>query len=615
MAFTGTVSAKVETPDTPGTGDYNDDPAIIVHPTDPSRSVVATSNKDYNGSDRGGVFVYDLSGNPVHTESLGTAFNNIDVEYNFGQASPFTDEFTGEFGGEPAIGILVGATGRVSGNLHFWEYDFASTGDEMRPVGTIDPGYGDQPYGFAMGRLGQTHYAFSSQDNGTSVEQWELSESGGSIAAKLVRTIQTNGQVEGIVVDDQNGVVYLSEELGAIKKYGTDPGSGTAHTVIDRVGTGGNLVADIEGLSIYYGPDADTGYLIASSQGESRYAVYDRAGSNAYLGEFAVGSSASGIDGASSTDGLDVSNVNFGGQFSQGMLVIHDNSNTGADSSNFKFVGWDSIAALGGLITGSSHDPRAPVTGQPTEPTDPGTIPPPPFFTINTTDAPVRTYTGTSRNDTLKGSSLAEKFDGKAGSDSYSGSTGDDTYIVVETGDRISSDSGGQDTVEYWNGAGYILPPNIEHILVQGAAARTVTANSDDNILTAAAGTGTVTFNGMTGNDNIRVGDRNVIATGGDGNDIFRYAPSAVGDGNEIRDFRLGYDLLDLSAAVASSSESTTDPFSNGVLSLVNSGPNARLMYDQDGSAGNVHQSTEIVELIGVQVGAGIDQAHVYTGI
>ena len=41
----------------------------------------------------------------------------------------------------------------------------------------------------------------------------------------------------------------------------------------------------------------------------------------------------------------------------------------------------------------------------------------------------------------------------------------------------------------------------------------------------------------------------------------------------------------------------------------------AIFMYDQDGSAGSTYAATEIVELVGVQVDAGINEAHVYTGL
>ena len=45
------------------------------------------------------------------------------------------------------------------------------------------------------------------------------------------------------------------------------------------------------------------------------------------------------------TDGLDVTNVNLGPAFPQGVLVVHDGANVGCDATNYKLVPWDSIVA------------------------------------------------------------------------------------------------------------------------------------------------------------------------------------------------------------------------------------------------------------------------------
>jgi 3-phytase len=603
MAFPGSVTADVETATASGSGDVVDDPAILIHPTTPSSSVIVTTNKDYSN---GGIYVYDLGGTLVESESVGNAYNNVDTEYNFGGTAQ-----------SPTYSNIIGATGRESGDLHFWTYDWSDSADEMTAIGTIDTGWDpnvNEPYGFTMGRLGDTTYAFASADDGTQVKQWELSESGGVVSGTLVRTLNFSGQVEGMVVDDENGFTYIAEEDGSIKKFETDPGTGGAHDVVDSVS--GNLTADIEGLAIYYGGDPTEGYLIASSQGSDQYAVYERDGSNNYLGKFTMGSDSS-VDGATDTDGLDVSSYNFGGSFDEGLFVVHDNDNTGETSSNFKLVEWDEIATLGGLITDTTHDPRAPVTGGPTNPSTP---PPPAFFTINTTDASTVTYTGTSGADTLSSTntatSIAEKYDGLQGADTYNGGLGDDFYVIENTGDTIGTEGGGQDLTEVWGTFNYTMPSNIEHLVAQGSTSRTFTGNSDDNIMSASGtGTGTMTMLGLTGADNIRVGARDVTATGGADGDIFRYNASAVGDGNTITDFTWGEDLLDLSAAVSSSTAPTVNPFTNGVLSLTNSGSNVKVLYDQDGSAGGTYSATEIVELVGVQVDAGINTAHVYTGL
>ena len=80
-----------------------------------------------------------------------------------------------------------------------------------------------------------------------------------------------------------------------------------------------SLVPDVEGLTIYYGEDGN-GYLVASSQGNNTFAIYDRAGSNSYLASFAV-------EDVEETDGIDVTNVPLGEDYPAGLLVVQDGSN------------------------------------------------------------------------------------------------------------------------------------------------------------------------------------------------------------------------------------------------------------------------------------------------
>lgn len=52
-----------------------------------------------------------------------------------------------------------------------------------------------------------------------------------------------------------------------------------------------------------------------------------------------------GIDGASETDGLEVSPANSGGPFSRGMLVVHDGFKRMPEGAqNYQAVAWDDIA-------------------------------------------------------------------------------------------------------------------------------------------------------------------------------------------------------------------------------------------------------------------------------
>jgi len=56
--------------------DAADDPAIWIHPSDPSKSLILATNK------KGGITVYNLFGEEIHYYKVGNA-NNIDVRYGF----------------------------------------------------------------------------------------------------------------------------------------------------------------------------------------------------------------------------------------------------------------------------------------------------------------------------------------------------------------------------------------------------------------------------------------------------------------------------------------------------------------------------------------------------
>jgi 3-phytase len=69
--------------------------------------------------------------------------------------------------------------------------------------------------------------------------------------------------------------------------------------------------------------------------------IYQRAGANAYISTFEI-TAANGIDGVTNTDGIDVSNLNLGPLFPQGVFVVQDGTNDGSNQ-NFKLVPWQSI--------------------------------------------------------------------------------------------------------------------------------------------------------------------------------------------------------------------------------------------------------------------------------
>jgi 3-phytase len=194
-------------------------------------------------------------------------------------------------------------------------------------------------YGSCMYRSAKTgkFYYFVNQKDG-GFTQWELIRAGARVDAKRVRAFTVGSQPEGCVADDGTGALYVGEEEVAVWRFGAEPDAGDARTQVDRVG--GNLAADIEGMRIAYGK-GDAGYLFVSSQGNNSYAVYERRGSTAFVRSFTI-VEGNGIDGTSSTDGVDVTTASLGSAFPHGVLVAQDDANNGR-TQNFKLVPLHSI--------------------------------------------------------------------------------------------------------------------------------------------------------------------------------------------------------------------------------------------------------------------------------
>jgi hypothetical protein len=151
-----------------------------------------------------------------------------------------------------------------------------------------------------------------------------------------------------MVGDDETGYIYLGEEHEGIwRVHATDS---TDKTLIAQIGDASGLAGDVEGLTIYHGPDGQ-GYLIASSQSESKFTVLDRVPPHTPVGEFS-------IVGVGETDGIDVLNLDLGSTFSQGIFAAH----SAAPCCTVEAARWEDIAAeLGGLLIDTeSWHPRQP---------------------------------------------------------------------------------------------------------------------------------------------------------------------------------------------------------------------------------------------------------------
>lgn len=334
------VAADVETPAVKAsTGDdAADDPAIWVNPVDPSKSVIIGTVKGY------GLEVYDLQGRLLHSYKIGNP-NNVDVRYGFPLAN-----------GEKAD--IVASSDRSTNEILIFRIDPAGFGLTLISGGRIKSAIRrEEVYGICLYKSPKSgdYYVFLNGKGG-SVEQYRLMPFGeNEVTGELKRTLALSTQPEGLVADDRLGFVYMGEEDKGIWKVAAEPDQPSTPVLLADSGNSNPAIAyDIEGLTIFYATDS-TGYLIASSQGNNTYAVFEREGGNRYLGSFGILGGA--IDGTYDTDGIDVTGSNLGGPFASGLFVAQDGANTDEQGKmmpqNFKLVGWEKVSdALGGLGMG-----------------------------------------------------------------------------------------------------------------------------------------------------------------------------------------------------------------------------------------------------------------------
>ncbi|WP_156680832.1 phytase [Sphingomonas profundi] len=313
---TAIVGAVGETQAVASARDAADDPAIWRDRRHPERSLIVATDK------QAGLNVYALDGRQISSLPAGRV-NNVDIRVV-------------RAGGRDRVIVAASdRNDRAAGKLALFELDTAA--GRLTEIGRYPAAVGEA-YGLCLyqPRRGPLYAFVVDKDGLVSQLRVDLAAS----AAPIVRRMKLATQSEGCVADDRTATLYVAEEDVGIWRFGAEP---TAAVTGDLVAAadGQRLVADAEGLAIA-ARGRRGGWLVASSQGDSAYAVY-RLPDIAYVGRFRIGPGAT-IGGTSDTDGIEIATAPFGGDRRGGIMIAQDGDNAPA-AQNFKIVRWADIKA------------------------------------------------------------------------------------------------------------------------------------------------------------------------------------------------------------------------------------------------------------------------------
>ena len=309
------VRARVETMPVMSLEDAADDPAIWVHPTDSTKSLILGTDK------KSGIGVYDLAGNQKQFLPAGLP-NNIDLRQGV---------TLGSWTGDIAI-----SSNRIDNSVTL--FSVAESGVAILGSFPSDA----EPYGICLGKVSEALVAFVTYKTGY-LKGYQINGVTPEIEAKEIGALRFDSQLEGCVHQDEANVLFVGEENTGIWQVSTslDQELFQQTLSIDKVGQSTGMVDDIEGVALYH--NGNNQYLIASSQGNDSYGVYDGAPPYNFRGRFRVGGGA--IDGAQETDGIEASGAAFGSLFPLGFLVVQDGFNAPYGTpQNFKVIDWRDIA-------------------------------------------------------------------------------------------------------------------------------------------------------------------------------------------------------------------------------------------------------------------------------
>jgi 3-phytase len=316
-----------------------DDPAIWVHPTNPSRSLILGTDKVEG---QGGLYVFGLDGTLRQSIAPIDRPNNVDVEHGVRLGTRTLD-----------VAVL---TERRQHRLRAFAID-AETGTlsdlapDGLPVLVGQQGEASEPMGVALYTRSRDKALFAivaPKTGGHDEYLWQYrltADAGGRLVAVLVRRFGRFsrrgaesgeiGEIEAVAADDALGFVYYSDERFGIRKYHADPDHPEAPRELAVFGQHGFL-EDREGLAIYE-TGVRTGFVVASDQvpGGTRLKIYTREGTPGDPHDHREVRTVTTV--SDDTDGLDATARPLPG-FPNGLLVMMN-----AGGRNFLLYDWRDV--------------------------------------------------------------------------------------------------------------------------------------------------------------------------------------------------------------------------------------------------------------------------------
>ncbi len=307
-------------------GGDSDDPAIWLHPEDPSRSLILGTDK------AGAIFVFDLAGRviPEKTVSGLARMNNVDVGY-------------GMILGGTEVDIAVATDRDVNLVRAYRLPEMTPVDNGGIPVFETEPPERRRPMGIALYKRPSDGVLFAilsrkEGPSGSYLWQYRLDDDGtGAIEMTKVRefgAFSGTGEIEAVAVDNELGYLYYSDEGAGIHKYHADPDAPAASEELALFGTAG-FTQDREGISIYK-IDDHSGYIIVSDQQANAFRIFKREGEpgdphdHRFIKSVRVA--------ATDSDGSEVTNVALNADFPHGLFMAM------SDDKTFHLYSWKDIA-------------------------------------------------------------------------------------------------------------------------------------------------------------------------------------------------------------------------------------------------------------------------------